>query len=341
MPESEVCMKQKMYDDQLIIVTGAAGFIGSGVVRYLNDKGYSNLILVDDFHESPKWKNLYQKKFMDIISKHELFSFLSGREKEIEAFIHLGACSDTVMQDGDYFMENNYRYSVKLAEYALKHNHRFIYASSAATYGMGEYGFSDDHNGLDHLQSLNLYGFSKHLFDLWLKRHGALDDVVGLKYFNVFGPNESHKGRMASMVYHMTHQIQKEGSVRLFKSTEPDKYKDGGQKRDFIYVKDAVDMTCSFLSNDITGIYNVGRGETETWNELASAVFKALGKAEKIEYISMPVDLAKQYQNYTCADMNKYYSALASNGIEKPIKKTLEESVIEYVSYYLIEGKTW
>jgi len=267
----------------------------------LNDKGFFKLLLVDDIECTDKWKNLLGKKSHDFISKHALFDWLKGKEKDISAFIHLGACSDTLEMNGDYLMENNYRYSIKLAEYALAHGIRFIYASSAATYGDGSLGFSDDESLLDELKPLNLYGFSKHLFDLWLKRQNVLDKVVGLKYFNVFGPNEYHKGRMASMVLKMVPNVLNEGVIRLFKSSEPNLFADGGQMRDFIYVKDVVHMTCGFLDNQIGGIFNIGRGEPTTWNTLASALFKALNRPVRIEYVEMPKDLVKQYQNYTCA----------------------------------------
>ncbi|MGD2169917.1 MAG: ADP-glyceromanno-heptose 6-epimerase [Chlamydiota bacterium] len=334
-------MKQdQIFTDQYIVVTGAAGFIGSGVVRHLNDQGLENLILVDDFKDSSKWKNLLGKKFVDIISKHKLFDWLEGRESEIEAFIHLGACSSTVEADADFLMENNYRYSLRLAEYALKNEHRFIYASSAATYGKGENGFKDEHSILDDLRPLNAYGYSKHLFDIWLARQKVLDKVIGLKYFNVFGPNEYHKGRMASMVYHIFNTIQKEGWIGLFKSSEPEKYKDGDQVRDFIYVKDAVRMTCNMLDKafkDVTGIYNVGRGETVTWNKIAEAVFHALDKKVDIRYIDMPKDLEGQYQNFTLADMSKYATVQGHKLQTAPI----EESIREYVQEYLIPGKRW
>ncbi len=334
-------MKQKIYDDQLIVITGAAGFIGSAVVRKLNEKGFSNLILVDDIKRTTKWKNLIGKRFIDLIGIDELFSWLDGREGEIEAFIHLGACTDTVEANGDYLMQNNYRYSVKLVEYALHHKHRFIYASSAATYGDGKLGFVDDHSKMRTLKPINLYAYSKQLFDLWLKNQGLLDQVIGLKYFNIFGPNESHKGRMASMVMHMTQQIQSTGKVRLFRSSEPERYANGDQCRDFFYVKDAAEMTCSFLDNDLGGIFNVGRGEAHTWNQLAAFIFKALGKTKNIEYISMPEDLIAQYQNYTCADMSKYKAALSKNKLTAPAITSLEDAVSDYVKNYLVCNERW
>ncbi|MGA8165196.1 MAG: NAD-dependent epimerase/dehydratase family protein, partial [Waddliaceae bacterium] len=188
----------KMYEDQLIVITGGAGFLGSSVVRHLNDRGVKNLVIVDHLGHSEKWKNLVGKSFVDIVPVDRFFRWLEGKESAIEAFIHLGACSSTVEKDAEFLLENNYRFSIRLAEYALENNHRFIYASSAATYGDGSRGFSDDHHALDALVPLNMYGYSKHLFDLWVKKMGVLDQVVGLKYFNAFGPNEAHKERMAS-----------------------------------------------------------------------------------------------------------------------------------------------
>ncbi len=327
----------RIFEDQLIVVTGGSGFIGSGVIRHLNEQGHRNLVVVDELGESEKWKNLVGKKFVEIIPKYELFDWLEGRESEIEAFIHLGACSSTVEKDASYLLDNNYRYSVMLAEYALKNNQRFIYASSAATYGDGSQGFSDDTDRLDLLHPLNMYGYSKQLFDLWIKNQGLLDKVVGLKYFNVFGPNEYHKGRMASTIFHFVPLILKEGKVRLFKSDDPAHFGNGDQQRDFIYVKDAVKMTCAFLENDATGIYNVGTGVPHSWNQLARAIFKGLEKPEVIEYIDMPSDLIGKYQNYTCADMTKTRSTLKENAVCMPF----DESVIEYVRDYLISHKIW
>lgn len=321
----------------LIVVTGAAGFIGSGIVRYLNDLGVHNLLLVDDIKQTEKWKNLLNKSFVDFISRHELFTFLEGREKQIKAFIHLGACSDTMEMNGDYLMQNNYRYTVRLAEYALKHGQRFIYASSAATYGNGELGFSDDHTLLQQFKPLNLYGYSKHLFDLWAQQQGVLDQITGLKYFNVFGPNENHKGRMASMVYKMVPLVQKEGVIRLFKSTEPGRFGDGDQSRDFIYVKDVAKMTCDFLDNKHCGIFNIGSGKATTWNHLATSLFKALHMPVNIQYVDMPADLRGQYQNYTCAVMSKYMK-------EHPhfrFAYDVETAVADDVRNYLLKDARW
>jgi ADP-L-glycero-D-manno-heptose 6-epimerase len=324
----------------LIIITGAAGMIGSCTVRHLNDQGVTDLLLVDDLKQTDKWKNLLGKQFVDLISKHRLFDWLQGREAQVDAIIHLGACSDTTESNADYLMENNFRYTIKLAEWALAHGKRFLYASSAATYGDGGLGFTDSEGKILDLRPLNMYGFSKHLIDLWMKRENVLDKVVGLKYFNVFGPNEYHKGRMASMVLKMCEKAAREGKIQLFKSNDPN-YGHGEQCRDFLYVKDAVRMTCDFLKpkyRSAAGLFNIGQGKVTTWNQLAEALFKALGKAPKIEYIDMPADLSRQYQNYTCADMRKFNtlfsSDLASTG-------SIDDAVSEYVQEYLMRNARW
>ncbi len=324
-----------MEKGKLVVVTGGAGFIGSGVIRALNDRGISDIIVVDNLGTSDKWKNLVGKKFRDILHKDVLFEWLKGKEKQIGAFIHLGACSSTVEKDANYLLENNYRYSVKLAEYAINHGHRFIYASSAATYGDGSLGFSDT-GPLEILEPLNMYGYSKHLFDLWLETHNYLDKVVGLKFFNVYGPNEFHKGRMASAILKMVAEGQTTGKISLFKSSEPEKYKDGEQVRDFIYIKDAAFMVTQFLENTLTGIFNVGTGVAESWKTLANGVIKALNQPISIEYIDMPKDLVGKYQNYTCAEMEKSKKAHLLSA-QFPV----ESAVHDYVSNYLLPHKYW
>jgi len=331
-----------MNKEPKIIVTGAAGMIGSGIVRHLNDLGHQNLLLVDDLKAGDKWKNLLGKQFDDLIQKEHLLAWLDGKESEVDAIIHMGACSDTVETNADYLIENNFRYTVRLAEWALKHEKRFIYASSAATYGDGSMGFVDDGSQLEVLRPLNMYGFSKHLVDLWMKRQGVLDRVTGLKYFNVFGPNEYHKAHMASMVMKMTQKVQDEGVIHLYKSND-EKYPHGGQMRDFIYLKDAVRMTCAFLEpkyRNACGIFNVGQGKPTTWNLLAEALFKSLQRRSNIAYIDMPAQLARQYQNYTCASMEKFHKIFTSDS--KYIEATpIEAAVQEYVQDYLVRSARW
>jgi len=320
-----------------IVITGAVGFIGSGLVRYLNDLGKDQLILVDDLGSTEKWKNLYGKSFADILDKSQLFDWLKGRADQISTIVHLGACTNTTETNASYLLENNYRYSVKLLEYAAKHNIRFIYASSAATYGDGSHGFCDDHDALETLRPLNMYGMSKHLFDMWVKKQGLLTSVTGLKFFNVFGPNEYHKGRMASLIMHILPRAKENGKISLFQSSAPDLFADGGQMRDFVYVKDTVKMISAFMDNEATGIYNIATGHAKTWNDLAHAVFDALEIEGKIEYIPMPKDLIGKYQNYTCADMAK-----TKNALKKAADcLTLNESVKDYICSHLIPEKIW
>lgn len=323
--------------DKMIVVTGGVGFIGSCLVRYLNDLGMTNIVVVDDLGNDDKWKNLSGKRVADVLHKGELFKWLEGKEASIGAIVHLGACSKTVEKDANYLLDNNYRYSQHLAKYAADHNIRFIYASSAATYGDGSLGFEDNEEEMHHLHPLNMYGMSKHLFDQWLYATGLLKKCVGLKFFNVFGPNEYHKGRMSSAITHMLPTAQKEGAVRLFESSEPSLFSNGGQQRDFIYVKDVVRMIHAFMQNEATGIYNIGSGVPSSWNELASAVFKAIDKPANINYIPMPEDLKGKYQNYTCAKMEKTRDVIGDAAICRP----LEESVVEYIQDYLLTGKIW
>ncbi len=316
-----------------IIVTGGAGFIGSAIVWKLNRLGIRNIIVVDDI-DSIKWKNLVGLNFLDYIEKDDfLDNILCGKfdKIKIDTIFHMGACSSTTYPDAKHYIKNNYEYTKKLCEFALNNNIRFIYASSAATYGDGSKGFSDNEDELDKLKPLNMYGYSKHLFDLWAKYKGLLNKIVGLKYFNVYGPNEYHKQDMRSFVIKAYEQIMNYGKVRLFKSYLPE-YKDGEQLRDFIYIKDAVNMTLHFyLNKNLTGIYNIGIGKAHSFNQLVFAVFEALGKKVEIEYIDMPENIKNQYQYFTEADMKKFFST----GYNIPIfdfKEAIKEYVLKYIS---------
>lgn len=317
-----------------IVVTGAAGFIGSCFVRYLNDQGYSNLILSDWLGRDERWKNLVGKEFVDIVKPEELPDWIDEWSKEIHAVVHLGACSDTTEKDADYLLRNNTKESEQLAIATLTNKKRFIYASSAATYGDGKAGFSDAPEKLSTLKPLNMYGYSKHLFDLILLRETGLNAILGLKFFNVFGPNEWHKNRMASTVLHFTRQIQETGEVKLFKSSEPKLYPNGGQMRDFIYVKDVVRILFDLLSSNVTGLYNLGTGKPETWNTLAKSVFAALDLPEKISYIDMPEDLVGKYQNYTAADMTRLKEKVKGLSFTP-----LKDAVKDYVTNHLIPNE--
>lgn len=313
------------------IITGGAGFIGSACLWRLNQAGVDEVLVVDNLGETGKWKNLVNRRYRDYLHKDQLLERLeSGGLGKITAIIHMGACSATTELDADYLMENNLHYSQRLARYALAHGIRFINASSAATYGNGAQGFSDDLKGHGDLQPLNMYGYSKHLFDLWARRKNCLDQLASLKFFNVFGPNEYHKGDMSSVIYKAFHQVQAEGVIRLFKSYRPP-YPDGGQQRDFVYVKDCAELVWWLLEHpEVGGIFNVGTGQARTWNDLATAVFKAMGLAARIDYIEMPVHLRDHYQYYTCAEVG----ALRAAGYEAPFS-SLEDATADYVGRYL------
>ncbi len=319
----------------MIVVTGGAGFIGSNVVKRLNEKGYNNIIIVDRLGVGDKWKNINGLDFEDFFEKDKFYLLLINQEIpfNIDAMIHLGACSSTTEKDADYLLQNNFKYSLELVKYCLLSRARFIYASSAATYGDGSNGYLDDEENLSNLRPLNMYGYSKHMFDIWAKKNDIADKIVGLKYFNVYGPNEYHKGDMRSVVHKAFEQILSEGKVKLFKSYNPN-YKDGEQMRDFIYVKDAVEMTLYFLENrEINGIFNIGTGVSRTWNDLVTAIFKALDKPVNIEYIDMPDYLKGKYQYYTKADNTKLIKA----GYNLKTY-TLEEGVTDYVKNYLLKN---
>jgi len=316
----------------MIVLTGAAGFIGSVFLKKLNDMGHNDVIIVDNLGETVKWKNLLGKTFSSYYHKNEFIERIDGGDlnNSIKAIFHLGACSSTTERDMDYLIYNNVNYSKYLCEFAIEYDIPFHYASSAATYGLGEDGFSDEF--FDNLRPLNPYGYSKYLFDKWLVDNNLTNKVTGYKYFNVFGPNEYHKGNMASMIYKSYHQILENGEVNLFKSNDS-RFNDGGQIRDFVYVKDVVNVMYEFYKKDVKGIFNLGSGVEKSWNDLANAVFSALEKDSKINYIDMPESISKQYQNYTLADMNKLKSVLDYQFM------SFEDSVADYVQNYLT--KEW
>ncbi len=327
----------------MIIVTGGAGFIGSAIVWRLNQLGKDDILIVDNLGTDEKWKNLVPLKYHDYMEKDEFLSLVTNQRlaarlrsdrEPIEAIIHMGACSSTTEQDATYLIRNNFEYTRQLAIVAVNEGARFIYASSAATYGDGSKGFIDNENNIDSLRPLNMYGYSKQLFDQWALRRGLLDRIAGLKYFNVFGPNEYHKGEMRSVVLKAFEQIGATGKMQLFKSYK-NEYKDGEQVRDFIYVKDAVEMTLFFLQNkSIGGLYNIGSGVANSWNRLAAAIFGAIGKPKNIEYVEMPETIRDKYQYHTCADISKIRRA----GYSRPMM-SIEDSVSDYVKNFLVNGR--
>ena len=314
----------------MIIVTGGAGFIGSCVVRTLNDAGCEDIIIVDNIAETDKWMNMRNKRFVKYVHKSKFLDELPSY-KGVEAIIHMGAQSSTTERDFDYLWNNNFEYTKRLWNYAAEKQISFIYASSAATYGDGSHGF-DDKSDIDKLLPLNGYGYSKQLFDLWVKHQAAIVPAqhVGLKFFNVYGPNEYFKDSMASMVFHGFNQIKESGEIRLFKSCNPD-YEDGGQLRDFVYVKDICSVIMFLLKNrDISGLFNVGTGHAQSFRELAEATFHALGLEPNIRYIDMPEKLRGKYQYYTQADMTKLYD----KGYPRSFAN-VEEGVADYVQQHL------
>ncbi len=318
----------------MIVVTGGAGFIGSAIVWKLNKLGESDVIIVDELGKDEKWKNLTGINFYDFINKDEFINHLDDlHDSRIKAIIHMGANSSTTEMDADHLLKNNFEYTRKLARFSVKNNIRFIYASSAATYGDGSLGFDDDETIVPRLRPLNMYGYSKNLFDIWAIKENLMDKITGIKYFNVYGPNEYHKGDMRSVVNKAYEQILATGKVKLFKS-QLATYKDGEQMRDFVYVKDAIDMTLYFLDKkEINGLFNVGSGKARTWNDLVTAIFKALNKPVNIEYIDMPGHLAAKYQYLTEAKLDKIKKA----GYSKSIS-SLEDGVTDYVKNYLIKN---
>ncbi len=321
----------------MIVVTGGAGFIGSAIVWKLNQLGESNIIIVDELGTEEKWKNLVPLKLHDFVHKDEFIRMILGQTVpfKISVIIHMGANSSTTEKNADLLFSSNYLYTKTLAEYSLEKNIRFIYASSAATYGDGSLGFNDDENNLEPLRPMNMYGYSKQMFDVWAKKNNAFGKIVGLKYFNVYGPNEYHKGNMRSVVHKAYEQIRDSGKVKLFKSKNS-RYKDGQQLRDFIFIKDAVDMTLFFLDKkNIGGLFNVGTGKARTWNDLVTSIFNSMNKPIKIEYIDLPDELENKYQYFTEAKIDKIKTA----GYKKVIT-SLEDGVTEYVKNYLM-GKQY
>src|SRR5688572_18969705 len=315
-----------------IIVTGGAGFIGSALVWRLNELGHDDILIVDRADETDKWKNLAPLKFSDYIDADDFLDDLDFF-KDADAIFHMGACSSTTETDADYMLRNNYQYTKDLAEFSAVNDIRFIYASSAATYGDGSAGMNDGTDDLDKLRPLNIYGYSKHLFDQYAARHDMFEKIVGLKYFDVFGPNENHKGDMRSLVNKAFDQINETGKLVLFKSANPD-YADGEFGRDFVYVKDAIEMTLHFMENEGGGLFNVGSGQMNTWNALADAIFHALDMPKNVEFIDMPENLRDRYQYHTEADITRIRDAGYAADITP-----LDEAVNDYVVNYLIPKK--
>lgn len=318
---------------KLTLVTGGAGLIGSQIIEDLNQNGNTDILVVDHLGTTEKWKNLQRNFFQDYYEKDQFESILDSGDpvlNEISEIYHLGACSATTEKDATYLMQNNFHYTKKLAEFAVSKNIPFLYASSAATYGEGEFGYNDK-SPIENLKPLNMYGYSKQLFDLYAKRMGIADKMIGLKYFNVFGYGEAHKGEMRSLVLKGYEQIRDTGKLKLFKSYKPE-YKDGEQKRDFLYVKDASKISIYLCSERKYGLYNVGRGVAETWNELANALFMAMNKTVNIEYVEMPESLKGKYQYYTCAEMDKINQTGYPFGYSN-----LRDAVAEYVRFLLEE----
>jgi len=332
--------------NSVIVVTGAAGFIGSCMVQWLNENGFENLLLVDDFGEEEKRKNWESKKYTRIIERQAFFDWLADQQPAIDLIIHLGARTDTTEFNYSIHEALNVQYSEDIWNYATLHQLPLIYASSAATYGAGEQGYNDDHQYPEKLKPLNPYGVSKNEFDKWALQQPVNHQPpcwTGLKFFNVYGPNEYHKHRMASVIWHAVNQIKAKGVVQLFKSHRPD-YKDGQQLRDFIYVKDVVDvigwMAARMLQNqwdaNLNGLYNLGTGKARSFNDLVTASFDALSIPVNIQYIDMPEDIRNTYQYFTEANMKKLHNA----GYHQPMH-TLEEGVTDYVTHYLQPVRCW
>ena len=319
----------------MIVVTGAAGFIGSCLITKLNNEGHTNLILVDDFSRADKNKNFEGKQFTQKIERAEFLNWLADNASDVKTIFHVGAKTDTTLFDVELLTKLNLDYTKTIWTICAKHNIALIYASSAATYGLGEFGYDDDETKLDLLKPLNPYGDSKNEFDKWaVKQTVQPAKWSGFKFFNVYGPNEFHKSRMASVIFHSYNQIQEKGLVKLFRSHNPN-YTDGGQLRDFVYVKDVVEVLYfAFTSALKNGIYNLGSGKARPFLDLAKATFKALGKEPNIEFIDTPVDIRDKYQYFTEANMSK----LIAQGYSNPFT-SLEDGVEDYVKNYLVGTK--
>ena len=328
-------MKPNDFSDARVLVTGGAGFIGSALVWALNRRGCDRIVVCDRLGTDERWRNLTPLRFADYVEADDLLPRLSGGALgKFDLMLHMGACSSTTETDAGFLIRNNYEFTRDLATWALGQKTRFVYASSAATYGDGSAGMDDDDGGLDKLRPLNMYGYSKTLFDLHARRAGFLNRMVGLKYFNVFGPNEGHKGDMRSLVHKSTAQVQAGGVIRLFKSYRSD-FRDGEQKRDFLYVKDAVAMTLHLAaSKRAGGLFNIGSGKARTWLDLARAVFAALKRKPKIEFIEMPEAIRDKYQYFTQANLVRLRAA----GYTAPVT-SLEDAVNDYVRNYLVPDK--
>lgn len=318
-----------------VLVTGGAGFIGSALIWALNRCGCDNIVVCDILGATEKWRNLTPLRFADYLEADDLRPRLhSGALGRFDLVLHMGACSATTEKDATYLIHNNYEFTKDLAGWSLANNARFVYASSAATYGDGSAGMEDDDTKLDTLRPLNMYGYSKHMFDLRARQAGYLDQLVGLKYFNVYGPNEDHKGDMRSLVHKSTAQVRAEGLIRLFKSYRPD-FRDGEQKRDFLYVKDAVAMTLHLAATPSAGgLYNIGSGVARTWIDLANAVFAALDRKPEIQFVEMPETIRDKYQYFTQANLTRLRAA----GYTTPVT-SLEDAVSDYVRNYLVPDR--